>query len=299
MTPAEKLHAHHEKLIGTIRDLAERTKSDTAEASLLITFCNEYLISHAEAEEVTLYKADTDTDFVENMIREHREIKDTLEAIGSAYGKGDSTGIISETENFMTLLDKHFGEEENTLMPKLSKRLSQQELEGLIEEAHGIEDEKKKSDLWSLFEQDHKRIDFNITRLRKSAAGPDAAKGFYSIVRAQLLKHIELEETVLFPAFGEHAAPGQTGPVQVMVAEHREITSILVTAGDSLDDKSLDPNIDLLVGKLAVHNKKEELILYPLINRTLPAGERVKVFKECFEGLASVPSRDESTALVK
>ena len=288
MTPTEKLHIHHEKLIGTIRDLAERTKSDNAEASLLITFCSEYLISHAEAEEVTLYKADTDAAFVESMIHEHREIKDVLEAIGSAYGKGDSAGIVSETQEFITLLNKHFGEEENVLMPKLTKKLSQEELEGLIQEAHQIEAEKKKSDLWSLFEYDHKRIDFNISRLRKSAGSPDAAKSVYSKVRAQLLKHIELEEAVLFPAFGEHAAPGQTGPVQVMIAEHREITSILVTAGDSLDQTLLGSNIDALIGKLAMHNKKEEIILYPLINRTLRPPERVKIFKECFDGMAAV-----------
>ncbi len=288
MTPAEKLHVHHEKLIGTIRDLAERTKSDNAEASLLITFCSEYLISHAEAEEATLYRADTDTGFVENMIHEHRAIKDTLEAVGSAYGKGDSAAIVSETQEFITLLNKHFGEEENTLMPKLARKLTQEELEGLIQEAHQIEAEKKKSDLWSLFEHDHKRIDFNISRLRKSAGNSETAKGIFSKVRAQLLKHIELEEAVLFPAFGEHAAPGQTGPVQVMIAEHREITSILVTTGDSVDEKSLSKNIDALIGKLTVHNKKEEIILYPMINRALRAPERVKIFKECFEGMAAV-----------
>ena len=288
MTPAEKLHIHHEKLIGTIRDLAERTKSDNAEASLLITFCSEYLVSHAEAEEVTLYKADTDSDFVDNMVREHREIRDTLEAIGSAYGKSDSAGINSETERFVTSLNKHFGEEENTLMPRLSRRLTQEELETLIEDAHQIEAEKKKSDLWSLFEQDHKRIDFNISRLRKSAGNTGVAQSLFSKVKAQLLKHIELEETVLFPAFGEHAAPGQTGPVQVMIAEHREITSVLVTAGDSVGDKSLGLHIDTLIGKLAVHNKKEELILYPMINRTLPASDRARIFKECFQGVASV-----------
>ena len=288
MTHAEKLHVHHEKLIGTIRELAERTKSDNAEASLLITFCDEYLVSHAEAEEVTLYKADTDTEFVESMTREHREIKDTLEAIGSAYGKGDSAGINSETRKFMALLDKHFSEEENTLMPKLATSLSQEELEGLIVEAHQIEAEKKRSDLWSLFEYDHKRIDFNISRLRTPTGNPEAVRSLYSKVRSQLLKHIELEEAVLFPAFSEQAEPAQTGPVQVMIAEHKEITSLLITAGNSLDQRTQGQNVASLIGKLAVHNKKEELILYPLINRTLRTPERVKIFMECFEGMASV-----------
>ncbi len=288
MNPAEKLHVHHEKLIGTIRDLAERTKFDAAEASLLIEFCEEYLISHAEAEEDTLYKADTDTDFVENMIREHREITNAIEALGSAYARGDSTGLVSETNRFMALLNGHFDEEENTLMPHLSERLTQQELESIIEEAHRIEAEKKTSDLRALFGQDHKRIDFNIARLRSDSTNPKDAELLYSKVRAQLLKHIELEETVLFPAFGENARPGQTGPVQVMIAEHQEITSILSTMGDSLGGEGLQENIEAMISRLAVHNKKEELILYPMINRALAASGRVKIFKECYEGFASV-----------
>ncbi len=288
MTPTDKLHIHHEKLIGTIRDLAERTKSDSAEASLLITFSSEYLLAHAEAEEVTLYKADSDTEFVDNMVHEHRKIKEALEAISTAYSKGDSAGIVSEMNSFMALLETHFEEEENTLMPKLSKMIAQQELESLIVEAHQIESEKKRSDIWSLFEHDHKRIDFNISPLRKSSAGSDAAGTIYSKVRGQLLKHIELEESVLFPSFVQHASPGQTGPVQVMIAEHREITALLIAAGDSKDAASLGSTVDALVGKLATHNKKEELILYPLIDRTLPAAERQMIFKECFDGFASV-----------
>ncbi len=288
MTPTEKLHVHHEKLIGTIRNLVERTKSDPADASLLVSFCSEHLVAHAEAEEVTLYRADTDTEFVEKMTHEHREIRDSLEAIGSATGRGDSAGIISQTGNFIAILERHFGEEENTLMPKLSKMLAPEELEALIKEAHEIETEKKKSDVWLLFEQDHKRIDINISRLAKTEGDKESSRSLYAKVRAQLFKHIELEETVLFPMFGEYAAPGQAGPVQVMIAEHREITSLLVTAGDSLDEESFAGHLGSLVGKLAVHNKKEELILYPLIKRTLPPAERAKAFKECFEGFVTV-----------
>ncbi len=288
MTPSEKLHAHHEKLIGTIKELSERTKKDPAEASLLLAYCSEYLISHAEAEEVTLYTADDDADFVNGMIREHKEIKHSLDVIDASFSKGDLHTLTSETENFISLLNKHFGEEENTLMPRLKERITEQEMESLITEAHQIEAEKKKADVWSLFEYDHKRIDLNISRLRMSVADSARMKEFYSKTRAQLLKHIEMEENVLFTAFEEHATREQTGPVQVMIAEHREITSLISTPAERLDERTLSSNVDALIAKLAVHNKKEELILYPLINRTVPRGDRDKVFKECFEGLAQV-----------
>ncbi len=287
MTPTEKLHAHHEKLIGTIRALAERMKVDPADASLLVSYCEEYLVSHAEAEEVTLYTADDDTDFVNHMIHEHKEIKHSLDVVGTSFGRGDLNALDSESRNFMALLEKHFNEEENTLMPRISAKISQQELQALIDEAHQIEAEKKKADVWSLFENDHKRIDLNITLARNSRGDIEKAKLFYSKVKRQLLKHIELEETVLFPAFGEQASDNQMGPVHVMIEEHREITSLIRIPDGRVGEKALLENIDALAAKLAVHNKKEELILYPLINRTLPRADREKVFKECFEGLAA------------
>ncbi len=288
MTPIEKLHAHHEKLIGTIRALAERTKTDPADASLLVSYCNEYLVSHAEAEEVTLYTADDDDDLVKNMIHEHREIRDSLDLIGSSFSRGDSDKLIQDVDIFIVLLDKHFNEEENVLMPRISRKMSQQELEALITEAHQLEAEKKKADVWTLFESDHKRIDMNLTRFRNSTGESGKAKGYYSKARKQLLKHIEMEETVLFTAFGEHASPGQMGPVQVMIAEHREITSLISKPPEDADERTLPAQIDLLIERLAVHNKKEELMLYPLIKRTLPRGDRDKVFRECYEGLSMV-----------
>ena len=288
MTPSEKLHAHHEKLIGTIRNLADRAAADPAESSLLVPYCSEYLVAHAEAEEVTLYRVDEDIEFVKNMIHEHREIKHSLELISNAYEKGETPVIPSMVRNFMALLEKHFREEEETLMPRLSRTISQENLETLIVEAHQIEAEKKKADLWNLFEFDHKRIDICVDRLRRSVGEMESARKLYSVSRARLLKHIELEETVLFAAFGEHAEAGQMGPVQVMIAEHREITSLIGASSDSVDEKALPSLVDTLIGKLAVHNKKEELILYPLINRSMPRGEREKVFKVCFGGFASV-----------
>lgn len=194
----------------------------------------------------------------------------------------------SMIDNFTMLLDKHFDEEEKTLMPRLTGKITQQELETIIADAHRIEAEGKKANVWSLFELDHQRIDLNITGLKRAAGNLEEARHYYSHVRAQLLKHIELEETVLFPGFEERASNAQSGPVRVMIAEHREIVSLISSSADAIDVASLSSNVDALIAKLAVHNKKEELILYPLINRSLPRDVRGKMFAECFEGFAAV-----------
>jgi len=59
MNPHEKLHAHHEKLIGTILQLADLTVENPPDASLLLSYCGEYLLPHADSEEMTLYAAST------------------------------------------------------------------------------------------------------------------------------------------------------------------------------------------------------------------------------------------------
>lgn len=288
MSPQEELHAHHQKLIGTIKELAERAERDPAEASLLLSFCNEYLVSHAEAEETTLYAAHDDPEFINNLIVEHKEIKHSLDDIDISFSKGESEVVRVEVEKFVRNLIKHFAEEENTLIPEISVKLSEEELESLIGEAHRIETSRKKADLWSLFEYDHRRIDLNIAGLRNTFQDKEKATANYVRVRAQLLKHIELEETVLFAAFARHASQEQMGPVHVMTGEHKEITSLISASGDSVTSEQLRKNTVELTGKLAVHNKKEELILYPLINRTIPIEERAEIFRECYEGLASV-----------
>jgi hemerythrin-like domain-containing protein len=287
MTPIENLHMHHEKLIQNIQQLAERTKHEPPDASLLLTYCCEFLIPHAEGEESTLYAACNDTNFIKQMLGEHEQIKQKLDEIKSSLYRADLNTVVTSTDEFTKLLYKHFEEEENALMPLLSSRVPQQHLESLIQQAHHLEKSKKPSDLRALFEYDHKRIDINIS-IMQNVRDKEMVLRLYTKVKRQLLKHIELEETVLFPVFTEHAMPNQTGPIQVMVSEHREITSHISIPTDETDTAALLSNLERLISLLAVHNKKEELILYPLINRTVPSGEKARVYKECLEKFREV-----------
>ena len=286
MNPSEKLRAHHEKLIGTINSLVDRARKTPSDVSLLLSYCRQYLVPHAEGEEVTLYAACHDTEFVKKMVDEHKELKGHLDTVGEAFSRGEMQAVNPGIDSFMDLLNKHFQDEENVLMPRLSEKLSQQELESIIERAHNIEKEKKTSDVRALFEYDHKRIDLNISALKNEKG--ETAKILYSKMRRQLLKHIELEEVVLVPAFTEVSSPNQTGPVQVMIAEHREITSRISIPADQLDMTALRDDLQKLVGLLAVHNKKEEIILYPLINRTLDLKKREEVYGESLKKFMEV-----------
>lgn len=288
MNAFEMLHRHHQELIRDIQLYVDRVIRDAADASLLLSYSNEYLISHAEAEEILLYSADEDKDFINSLIREHKEIKQGIDVIDSAFSKSEVEEVEKEAKYFMDLLLKHFGVEENQLLPHLRDKLSDEEFQKLIEESHAVESEKKRSDVWSLYEYDHKRIDLNLSRLKRERDNLDKAVSLYVKLRAQLLTHIELEESVLFPAFMDVAPPEQYGPIQVMNDEHRVITSYISIPPEKFNLKIFMDDIDNLVGKLATHNKKEELILYPLINRSLPKKRKAEVFQESFRKFAQV-----------
>ncbi|MGO9480843.1 MAG: hemerythrin domain-containing protein [Candidatus Kryptoniota bacterium] len=288
MSPSEQLHAHHEELFGRIKSLAERASKMPPDVSLLLSYCNEYFVPHAEAEEVTFYAACEDIDFTKGMVGEHLELKRLVHVIDEAFARGNTQVISSGINDFMDLLSRHHVEEENSLMPRLSKKLSPQEFEALMEEAHTIEAGKKISDVRALFEYDHKRIDLNLSMLQAVEDDAEAAISLYSKIRGQLLNHVELEETILFPAFADNSSPDQAGPIQVMVSEHREITSCISIPSDQLDAHLLSNNLQKLIDLLAIHSKKEEMIMYPLINRTLRREKREKVYKDCFEKLTEV-----------
>lgn len=285
MSPLEKLHAHHEELIGTIKSLADRARKTPSDVSLLLSYCHEYLIPHAEGEEATFYAACDDADFVKNLVHEHRELKQRLNVIDVAFSRGDLQAIISGIDNFMDLLGKHFEDEENTLIPRLSAKLSQEEIESLIQEAHSIETGKRISDVRALLEYDHRRIELNISALQGAKDNEATAKSIYSKIRAQLIRHIELEEKLLFPAFINHPASDQVGPIHAVITEHREITSYISIPVDQLDMSMLSNNLQKLSVILAVHHRKEETVVYPLINSTLHREKREKVYKDCFEKL--------------
>ncbi|MGC8594663.1 MAG: hemerythrin domain-containing protein [Candidatus Kryptoniota bacterium] len=288
MNAFELLHKHHQELMRDLQLYVDRVVQDAADASLLLSYSNEYLISHAEAEEILLYSADEDKDFINGLIREHKEIKQGIDVIDGAFSRGDVEHVVTEAKYFMELLLKHFGVEENQLLPHLREKLSDEDFQKLIEESHAVEFEKRRSDVWSLYEYDHKRIDLNLSRLKREDLDTDRAVRLYAKLRAQLLTHIELEESVLFPAFIDIAPPEQHGPIQVMIDEHRVITSYISAPSEKLDIRVFLDGIDNLGGKLATHNKKEELILYPMINRSLPKKHKIEVFRESFKKFVQV-----------
>lgn len=126
---------------------------------------------------------------------------------------------------------------------------------------------------------DHRRLDALMNAAHEAAlAGrpADAAASFQEF-RDGLMRHIKIEEGLLFPVFeAATGMPQHGGPTGVMRLEHEEILRLLGEIRALFDA----PNPDLqafeslrgmLVALLREHNDKEERVLYPMTDRMVPS----------------------------
>ncbi len=128
---------------------------------------------------------------------------------------------------------------------------------------------------------DHRRLDGIMEACRSQAARSDmAGAGLrFSEFREGLLRHIRIEEELLFPAFEGATGLDQGGPTEVMRHEHAEIQRLLDLMKDLFASTEPDPAEfeslrSALVALLHEHNVKEERILYPMTDRMMPPAQR-------------------------
>jgi iron-sulfur cluster repair protein YtfE (RIC family) len=89
------------------------------------------------------------------------------------------------------------------------------------------------------------------------------ARARFSDLRAELDEHIRIEESLVFPAFDAFTGtiPGATA---IMRAEHRELRRWMDILDASLNsEQPLEDAVARLKAALAVHNLKEEHVVYP------------------------------------
>lgn len=133
-------------------------------------------------------------------------------------------------------------------------------------------------------QQDHRRLDGLLDEAIALVRGGDfaRARGFFKEFVDGLRRHIRMEEEVLFPAFEQATGMHGFGPTQVMRLEHLEITAILDALARSLeveDGKDFDERVGRLHVVLGDHNRKEELVVYPQTDQSLPDGHREELIR--------------------
>ncbi len=86
-----------------------------------------------------------------------------------------------------------------------------------------------------------------------------------------MLRHLKMEEEVIFPAFEEVTGMTQ-GPTAIMRNEHEQMRGLLKQIGTAIEtgdfDEALDQG-DTLLMVIQQHNVKEEGVLYPMAENAL------------------------------
>lgn len=123
--------------------------------------------------------------------------------------------------------------------------------------------------------EDHDRLD-RVFRDFGSAIERDTAVGAFTEFDSGLRRHIDWEERILFPEFDRRTGLAESGPTTVMRLEHERIDALLRLIADRVDEDSIGgfrAAVDELRELLTAHNLKEEMILYPWIDRELSDSE--------------------------
>ncbi len=116
-------------------------------------------------------------------------------------------------------------------------------------------------------EIDHDRLDEIMLEVERAASGgqlPEAQARF-TVFASGLVRHIEAEETVLFPMLETHQ-PGAGGPISVMLTEHEQFRELLeeIAALFAARSDQWEAAVRRLKEGLLAHNTKEERMLYPM-----------------------------------
>jgi len=125
---------------------------------------------------------------------------------------------------------------------------------------------------------DHRRLDGLFTACTASVEAGDleGAARLFAGFRAGLMRHIKIEEGLVFPEFETATGLGRSdGPTGVMRFEHAEIIRLLdsihdLFAGDAPSAAEFERLRGALLAVLHGHNDKEERILYPMTDRMVP-----------------------------
>jgi iron-sulfur cluster repair protein YtfE (RIC family) len=130
--------------------------------------------------------------------------------------------------------------------------------------------------LKEFFTLGHRKIDDRWAEVESAAqAGtPSSVTACWEGFRDELLKHLRMEEEVLFPAFEQATGMTTGGPTFVMRSEHDQMRGLLEqmdTSASGDDHDELTDLGDTLLMLIQQHNQKEEHMLYPMAEQALEA----------------------------
>jgi hemerythrin-like domain-containing protein len=127
------------------------------------------------------------------------------------------------------------------------------------------------------FGADHRRCDALLAEVESAVDAQDwsdAARA-WSAFRQTVERHLQTEESVLFPALERDG--GTAGPIEVMRMEHGEMRDLIGELDQAIARHSGHEGLGIIETLLMLtqqHNLKEEAVLYALADDLLDARTR-------------------------
>ena len=130
------------------------------------------------------------------------------------------------------------------------------------------------ANLVDYFTSEHRTCDRGWADVEAAADAGDAPTlaAHWLRFRNALLRHLAMEEQLMFPAFEAATGMANAGPTQVMRMEHEQMRGVLdqmsaaVERGDAEELMDQGDTLSILIQQ---HNMKEEGMLYPMAERAL------------------------------
>ncbi len=126
-------------------------------------------------------------------------------------------------------------------------------------------------------QHNHRQCDELFAQAEEAVGNQDwaAASKAWQAFATELEQHITIkEEGILFPAV--EAVNGPMGPTQMMRHEHEQMRALISQINEVVETKDSDEFLGLsetLMMLTQQHNMKEEQILYPMIDNSVPDGD--------------------------
>ncbi|MAG34019.1 MAG: hemerythrin HHE cation-binding protein [Deltaproteobacteria bacterium] len=130
--------------------------------------------------------------------------------------------------------------------------------------------------LKEFFTLDHRRCDEKWIEVEAAAQAGDSeiSKEKWRTFESGMLRHLRMEEEVMFPAFEQASGMTGGGPTFVMRSEHEQMRGLLEQMAAAANGEDYDELVDLgdtLLMLIQQHNQKEEQMLYPMAEQALTA----------------------------
>ncbi|MDE2038449.1 MAG: hemerythrin domain-containing protein [Elusimicrobia bacterium] len=135
--------------------------------------------------------------------------------------------------------------------------------------------ETTNDEITAFFKRDHRRIDLELGRFHHEVQSERALPSLDAF-EGMLLRHIDWEERVLFPAFEEKLGKEAVASVVSMRIQHGELKQRIAELRQSLKHGGMERrNIEeVLTEALSDHNHAEEGFIYPWMDGAFTREER-------------------------